>query len=166
MKYEIVDHRFFPGSFSVGFRSIEAQKFLLIIFSMNVQVPPSEREREANTLFLFWSQTCTTVRSSVTLPVRLRNPRCPCGINKGVLILLPLACIHFLFLCALLTLDVAAPAHLALARPGQHAALRVVATPTADGVAVLVFVALPRCRPCRVHAGLAEVRRVLDVQQV
>lgn len=82
------------------------------------------------------------------------------------IIFLPLASIHFLFLRALLTLDVAAPAHLALARPGQHAALRVMTAPTADGVTVLVLVALSRCRPCRVHAGLAEIGRVLDVQQV
>lgn len=78
----------------------------------------------------------------------------------------PLARIHFLFLRALLALDVAAPAHLALARPGQHAALGVMATPTADGVTVLVLVALPCCRPCGVYAGLAEVGRVLDVQKL
>lgn len=121
---------------------------------------PSIRDRrEKWMLFFVWSQS---VWPSVTFPVRLRNPRCPCGI----VFFLTLARIHFLFLRALLALDVAAPAHLALARPGQHAALCVMATPTADGVAVLVLVALPCWRPCRVHAGLAEVGRVLDVQQV
>lgn len=67
---------------------------------------------------------------------------------------------------ALLAFDVAAPAHLTLARPGHLPALGVVASPAADGVTVLVLVALAGGRARRVFAGSAETRRVLDVQQV
>lgn len=79
---------------------------------------------------------------------------------------LPLACVHFLFLGALLALHIAAPAHLALAGPRDSAALRVVAPPTADGLTVLVLVAFPCHGSSGVLAGPAEVRRVLNVQQV
>lgn len=64
---------------------------------------------------------------------------------------------------ALLAFDVAAPAHLTLARPGHLPALGVVASPAADGVTVLVLVALAGGRARRVLAGSAETRRVLDV---
>lgn len=79
---------------------------------------------------------------------------------------LAFAGVHLLPLRALLALHVAAPAHLALARPGHLPALGVVAPPAADGVAVLVLVALAGGRARRVLAGSAEAGRVLDVEQV
>ena len=66
----------------------------------------------------------------------------------------------------MLAFDVAAPAHLALAGPGHLSTLGVVASPAADGVAVLVLVALAGRRARRVLAGSTETGRVLDVEQV
>lgn len=79
---------------------------------------------------------------------------------------LPLTGIDLLSLCALLAFHVAAPAHLALAGPGYHPALGVVAPAAADGVAVLVLVALAGGRARGVLAGAAEAGRVLDVEEV
>lgn len=79
---------------------------------------------------------------------------------------LAFAGVDLLPLRALLAFDVAAPAHLTLARPGHLPALGVVATPAADGVTVLVLVALAGGRARRVLAGSAETRRVLNVKQV
>ena len=85
---------------------------------------------------------------------------------RGLCLGLPFAGVDLFSLCALLAFDVAAPAHLALTGPRHHSALGVVAPPTADGVTVLVFVALA-CRCARrVFAGPAETGRVLDVEQV
>lgn len=66
----------------------------------------------------------------------------------------------------MLAFDIAAPAHLALAGPGHLSALGVMASPAADGVAVLVLVALAGRRARRVLAGSTETGRVLDVEQV
>lgn len=79
---------------------------------------------------------------------------------------LPFAGVDLFPLRALLALDVAAPAHLTLARPGHLPALSVVASPAADCVAVLVLVALAGRRARRVLAGSTEARRVLNVKQV
>ena len=65
---------------------------------------------------------------------------CFCFLGEGQR--LPLTGIDLLSLRALLAFHVAAPAHLALAGPGYHPALGVVAPAAADGVAVLVLVAL------------------------
>lgn len=79
---------------------------------------------------------------------------------------LPFTGVDLLSLRALLAFDVAAPAHLTLAWPGHHAALGIVAPAAADGIAVLVLVALPGRGAWRVLAGPAEAGRVLDVEQV
>lgn len=79
---------------------------------------------------------------------------------------LALAGVDLFPLRTLLAFDVAAPAHLTLARPGHLPALGVVASPAADGVTVLVLVALAGGCARRVLAGSAETRRVLNVKQV
>lgn len=58
---------------------------------------------------------------------------------------LPFTGVDFFSLCTLLAFDIAAPAHLALAGPGHLPTLRVMASPTADSVAVFVLVALAAC---------------------
>lgn len=77
-------------------------------------------------------------------------PKCAGGIRPGAqpaggaahaAMALAFASVDFLALGALSTLHIAAPAHLALAGPRHYPALRVVATPTADALAVLLAVA-------------------------
>lgn len=65
----------------------------------------------------------------------------PAGGAAHTAMALAFAGVDFLTLGALSALHVAAPAHLALAGPCHHPALRVVATPTADALAVLLAVA-------------------------
>lgn len=78
----------------------------------------------------------------------------------------PFAGVNLLSLRALLTFNVAAPTHLALAGSGHLPALSVVTSPAANGVAVFVLVALTGRCARRILAGSAETRRVLYVEQV
>lgn len=79
---------------------------------------------------------------------------------------LPFTGVNLFSLSALFAFDVAAPAYLALARSRHHSALSVVAPAAADGLAVLVLVALARRRARRILAGPAKARRVLDVKEI
>lgn len=155
-----MDHLCSPGKFSVGFCNVKAKSPCKWFCPNRLKFLHSRREGEMDALCFG-----PKVNDHPSLSSQAQKPCCSCDIDNGVF-LSPLACIHFLFLRALLALHIAAPAHLALARSGQHAALCVMATPTADGVTVLVLVAFPCCCPCWVYAGLAEVGRVLDVQEL
>lgn len=79
---------------------------------------------------------------------------------------LPLAGVDLLSLCALLAFNVAAPAHLALARPGHLPALSVVASPATDSITVFVLVAFAGCSARGIFGGSTETGWVLDVEQV
>lgn len=77
-----------------------------------------------------------------------------------------LAHVDLLGLRALLTLELAAPEHLAVADPLHPPLLHVVAPPAADGVAAAVLAADPPARPGGVAAPPAEAWRLLDVGQL
>lgn len=79
---------------------------------------------------------------------------------------LALAGIDLLTLRALPTLHIAAPTHLALARPCHHPALCVVATPTADALAVLLTVTPAASGARGEAASKAEAGRVVQVHEL
>lgn len=102
-------------------------------------------------------------RSATTLswharPVPLQRPARRGGSALAGVDLLPLG--------ALPALHVAAPAHLALARPGHHPTLCVVAAPAADALAVLLTVAPAAGSAWGEAASHAEAGGVVQVHQL
>lgn len=82
------------------------------------------------------------------------------------MVVLPFTGVNLFSLSALFAFNVTAPAYLALARSCHHSALSVVAPAAADGLAVLILVALARRRALRILAGPAKARRVLNVKEI
>ncbi len=83
-----------------------------------------------------------------------------------VVTVLPLTGVNLFSLCALFAFNIAAPAHLALARSRHHPALSVVAPAAADGLTILILVAFAGHGACRILARPAIAWRVLDVKKV
>lgn len=122
--------------------------------------------------FLF-ADTAPTVEAKLCL--RTKQPlllstnhlfTCSTGRRDSRVAGLPFAGVHLFSLRALLAFDVAAPAHLALAGPGHLSTLSVMASAAADGITVLILVALAGCRARRVLAGSTKTGWVLNVEQV
>lgn len=112
-----------------------------------------------------WRRGTEGQRQSIQPIPRLLPPcaRCTGGPNpRGS----ALAGVDLLTLGTLPALHIAAPAHLALARPRHHPALRVVATPTADALTVLLPVAPAASGAWGKAAGQAEARRVIQVHEL
>lgn len=74
--------------------------------------------------------------------------------------------VNLLSLGALLAFHVAAPTDLALAWPSDHPALRIVPSPTADAVTVLVFVTFPSRSPGRVSAHQTKAWGIVNVDKI
>lgn len=127
------------------------------------EIPQSAYCFSISRLLSLLVEYCSNSGNQTSAPPQLHLSLTPLVAGGGDL---PFAGVDLFPLRALLALDVAAPAHLTLARPGHLPALRVVASPAADCVAVLVLVALAGRRARRVLAGSTEARRVLNVKQV
>lgn len=74
--------------------------------------------------------------------------------------------VNLLSLGALLAFHVAAPTDLALAWPSDHPALRIVPSPTADAVTVLVFVTFPSWSPGWVSAHQTKAWGIVNVDKI